>query len=99
METGVSTDSLTYAENVHCEVSFRRIEELENFGVNRVDITKLKSSGFHTLESLAHSTLKRIQDVKGISEQKAIKLKVFISPISSVYIVTFLFSSLSDCYY
>ena len=79
METGISTDSLTYAEAVHCEVSFRRIEELENFGVNRVDITKLKSSGFHTLESLAHSTLKRIQDVKGISEQKAIKVKVFIS--------------------
>ena len=66
-------------ETVHCEVSFRKIEELENYGVNRVDISKLKSSGFHTLESLAHSTLKRIQEVKGISEQKATKLKVLIS--------------------
>ena len=57
-------------------VAYKKIEELENFGVNRTDITKLKTGGFNTIEALAHSTLKKIQDVKGISEQKAQKLKV-----------------------
>ena len=71
-----ASDAVLTTETAPCEISFRRIEELENFGVNRTDINKLKTSGFHTIESLAHSTLKKIQDVKGISEQKAVKLKV-----------------------
>ena len=55
--------------------SFRRIEDLENFGVNKPDIQKLKAAGFHTVESIAHATLRKLTDVKGISEQKAVKLK------------------------
>lgn len=58
-------------------VSHRVIEEMENFGVNKTDIIKLKAAGFHTINAVAHSTLKKLQDVKGISEQKAAKLKVF----------------------
>ena len=57
------------------QVSFRKIEEMENFGINRADITKLKAGGFNTIESIAHATLKKLQEVKGISEQKAQKLK------------------------
>ncbi len=34
------------------QVSFRRIEELEQFGVNKTDITKLKAGGYHTIESV-----------------------------------------------
>jgi DNA repair protein RAD51 len=59
-------------------VCFHRIEELENNGVARVDVTKLKAGGYHTIEAVAHSTLKKLMDVKGISEQKAIKLKEII---------------------
>lgn len=57
---------------------FRRIEELEQFGINKTDIQKLKSGGFHTIESIAHSTLRKLVEVKGISDQKAIKLKEII---------------------
>ena len=59
-------------------VCFHRIEELEANGVSRVDIAKLKAGGYHTVEAIAHSTLKKLMDVKGISEQKAMKLKEII---------------------
>jgi copper(I)-binding protein len=35
------------------QVSFRKIEELESFGINKTDIVKLKSGGYHTIESVA----------------------------------------------
>jgi hypothetical protein len=78
-------------------VSFHKIEELESFGINKTDIVKLKSGGYHTIESvkngvffsficliltfpnqIAHSTLRKLIEVKGISEQKAQKLKDII---------------------
>jgi DNA repair protein RAD51 len=64
-----------YEEAATC---YRRIEELEALGVSKPDITKLKAGGFHTVESIAHSNLRRLTDVKGISEQKAQKLKDII---------------------
>ena len=82
MEANVDMQQMQM-EQMEQQMSFRKIEELENFGVNRTDITKLKTGGFHTVESLAHSTIRKLQEVKGISEQKAQKLKV-CSP--SVYI-------------
>ena len=38
----------------------------------------MKEGGYNTIESVAHSTLRKLQDVKGISEQKASKLKELI---------------------
>jgi hypothetical protein len=35
------------------QVSFRRIEELEQYGIAKTDITKLKHAGFHTIESVS----------------------------------------------
>ena len=55
--------------------SFRKVEELESFGIGKPDVTKLKAAGFHTVESIAHATLRKLTEVKGISEQKASKLK------------------------
>jgi hypothetical protein len=49
------------AEDIIC---FKKIEEMENYGINRTDIIKLKAGGFNTIESLAHATLKKIQEVK-----------------------------------
>jgi len=56
-------------------LSFRKIEELESFGIAKTDITKLKQGGFHTIEAISHATLRKLTDVKGISDQKAQKLK------------------------
>lgn len=65
-------------EEMDQRVSFRKIEELESFGVTRQDIKKLKEGGYHTIEAVAHSTLRKLADVKGISEQRAQKLKDII---------------------
>ncbi len=35
------------------QVSFRRIEELEQHGIAKSDIQKLKAGGFHTIESVS----------------------------------------------
>lgn len=59
-------------------VCYHKVEELESHGVAKVDITKLKNGGYHTIEAIAHSTLRKLQEVKGISEQKAQKLKEII---------------------
>lgn len=58
--------------------TFQKIEELESHGISKQDIQKLKTAGYHTIESIAHSTLRKLTDVKGISEQKAQKLKDLI---------------------
>ena len=63
------------AETIQC---FRRLEDLENFGVNKPDIQKLKAAGFHTVEAVAHATIRKLTDVKGLSEQKVTKLKDII---------------------
>jgi hypothetical protein len=33
--------------------TFQRIEELESHGINKQDIQKLKSAGYHTIESVS----------------------------------------------
>lgn len=34
-------------------VSFRKIEEMESFGVAKPDIKKLKEGGYHTIEAVS----------------------------------------------
>ncbi len=34
------------------QMSFHKIEELESFGINKTDITKLKGGGYHTIEAV-----------------------------------------------
>lgn len=64
------------AIDVHEHVScFHKIEELESHGIAAADIKKLKAGGYNTIESIAHATLRKLIEVKGISEQKAQKLK------------------------
>ena len=58
--------------------TYSRIEELENHGISKNDVQKLKTGGFHTIESLAHSSIRQITNVKGVSDQKAAKLKQLI---------------------
>jgi hypothetical protein len=39
------------------QISFRKIEELEQYGVNKADVTKLKNGGLHTIEAVRKSYL------------------------------------------
>lgn len=55
--------------------AFHHISELESHGIGRPDINKLMESGLCTIEAVAHSTLRKLMEIKGISEQKAQKLK------------------------
>ena len=64
--------------NIIQQTNFKKVEELESYGVNKTDIQKLKAGGYNTVESIAHSTLRKLIEVKGISEQKALKLKEII---------------------
>lgn len=57
------------------QTAYSKIEILESHGVNKNDISKLKNGGYHTLESVAHATLRKLQEVKGISENKAQQIK------------------------
>lgn len=76
VDENVQNDAMMAVEEQ--TVSYRKVEELEMFGINKADIMKLKAGGFNTIESIAHATLRKLQDVKGISEQKAQKLKDII---------------------
>ena len=47
---------------------------LEAQGINNGDVNKLKTAGFHTVESVAYATMKKLCEVKGVSEAKALKI-------------------------
>lgn len=64
--------------------TFLKIEELENYGISKTDILKLKTSGYNTVQSIANSGLRQLTGVKGISDQKAQKLKDCIKANSLV---------------
>mmetsp|Transcript_18887 Transcript_18887/g.37922 ORF Transcript_18887/g.37922 Transcript_18887/m.37922 type:complete len:206 (+) Transcript_18887:135-752(+) len=56
-------------------INFQNIETLEEHGINANDLQKLKDAGYHTIESIAHATIRKLSEVKGISEAKVNKLK------------------------
>eukprot|EP00457_Paulinella_chromatophora_P011881 gb/GEZN01012045.1/.p1 GENE.gb/GEZN01012045.1/~~gb/GEZN01012045.1/.p1 ORF type:complete len:342 (-),score=45.36 gb/GEZN01012045.1/:14-1039(-) len=51
------------------------IQRLESHGIAAGDIKKMQAGGFMTVESIAYSTSKVLQTVKGISEAKALKMQ------------------------
>lgn len=52
-----STNEMNIDDGQAQVVSFRKIEELEQFGVARPDISKLKAGGYHTIESVSYFIL------------------------------------------
>ena len=56
-------------------MSFQSIESLQDHGIAFNDIQKLTDAGYHTVESIAHATTRKLAEIKGISEAKVIKLK------------------------
>jgi predicted RecB family nuclease len=51
---------------------------LQEHGIAANDISKLQAAGFYTVESIAHATIRKLSDVKGISEAKVLKLKELV---------------------
>ena len=56
------------------EAQSHPIAMLEAQGINNGDVNKLKGGGFYTVESVAYATMKKLTEVKGISEAKALKI-------------------------
>lgn len=56
-------------------VTYQSLDILQEHGVAVNDIQKLNDAGFHTIESVAHSTVRKLSEVRGLSEAKVLKLK------------------------
>jgi DNA repair protein RAD51 len=56
-------------------VVYVSLEALLDQGVASADIQKLNDAGYHTVESIAHATIRKLSEVKGLSEAKVTKLK------------------------
>jgi len=59
-------------------VNYQTLDILQEHGIAANDIQKLNNAGYFTIESVAHATARKLQDVKGISEAKVIKLKELV---------------------
>eukprot|EP00618_Florenciella_parvula_P024345 CAMPEP_0119475812 /NCGR_PEP_ID=MMETSP1344-20130328/6560_1 /TAXON_ID=236787 /ORGANISM="Florenciella parvula, Strain CCMP2471" /LENGTH=399 /DNA_ID=CAMNT_0007509423 /DNA_START=23 /DNA_END=1222 /DNA_ORIENTATION=- len=68
--------------------SYHHISELTAHGIASNDTTKLAEAGYCTVESIAHATIRKLQDVKGISEGKAEKLRALAQRIIPCGFVT-----------
>ena len=56
-------------------VSYQTLDLLQEHGIAANDIQKLNDAGYHTVESIAHATSRKLCEVRGISEGKVVKLK------------------------
>jgi len=59
-------------------VNYQNLKILVEHGIAMNDIQKLNLAGFYTVESIAHATMRKLTDVKGISEAKVQKLKELV---------------------
>jgi len=50
------------------------IQRMEGPSLSALDRKKLQEAGYHTVESVAYSTMKALMSIKGISEAKALKI-------------------------
>mmetsp|Transcript_10908 Transcript_10908/g.16781 ORF Transcript_10908/g.16781 Transcript_10908/m.16781 type:complete len:349 (+) Transcript_10908:125-1171(+) len=62
-------------DEMEVNVAYQTLESLQEHGIAVNDIQKLNDAGYHTVESIAHATARKLSDVKGISEAKVLKLK------------------------
>ncbi|BAO38632.1 meiotic recombination protein DMC1 [Kluyveromyces marxianus] len=60
------------------------IDELQNFGINASDITKLKSAGIFTVNTALSTTRRNLCKVRGLSEVKVEKIKEAANKIITV---------------
>lgn len=62
-------------EDTAISVTYQSLDLLQEHGVAANDIQKLNDAGFHTMESVAHATIRKLSEVRGLSEAKVVKLK------------------------
>jgi len=73
--TQVEDEAADMEEEEQEAAAFFHVSELENHGISRQDTQKLAACGFCTVQSVAYATLKKLCEVKGISDTKALKLR------------------------
>ena len=62
-------------------MSYQTLDCLQEHGIAANDIQKLNDAGYHTVESIAHATSRKLSDVKGISEAKVQKIKDIVKAL------------------
>jgi len=62
-------------------VAYQPLDLLLDHGIAANDLKKLNDAGYHTVESLAHATSRKLCDVRGISEAKVNKLKEIVKTL------------------
>eukprot|EP00937_MAST-01D_sp_MAST-1D-sp2_P007477 g7477.t1 len=55
--------------------TFTPIDQIEGSGISGGDVRKLKEGGYHTAQAVAYATIKKLTEIKGVSEMKAGKIK------------------------
>ncbi len=68
-------DAHTSHHTSQVQVCYDSLELLLEHGIAANDVQKLTNGGYHTIQSIAHATTRKLQEVKGISEAKVNKLK------------------------
>ncbi|KAL6927011.1 Meiotic recombination protein dmc1 [Hanseniaspora valbyensis] len=76
----------TSVETSHTDTSrsIVAIDELQNHGINVSDISKLKSAGIFSIQSVLSTTRRNLIKIKGLSEIKVDKIKEGASKIISI---------------
>ncbi|KAK1746651.1 DNA repair protein RAD51 [Skeletonema marinoi] len=59
-------------------IAYQPLDGLQEHGVAVNDIQKLNDAGFHTVESVAHATVRKLSEVRGLSEAKVLKIKEIV---------------------
>lgn len=67
--------SATTLETEQNKTSIIPVDELQNHGINVSDITKLKSAGIFSIQSVLSTTKRNLVKIKGLSEAKVDKIK------------------------
>ena len=64
------------------ELDFQSVDDLQAGGVSASDVKKLVAGGYMTVQSVVMATMKRLCEVRGVSEAKAAKIKEAAEAIS-----------------
>ncbi|XP_054710485.1 meiotic recombination protein DMC1/LIM15 homolog [Uloborus diversus] len=70
------------------ESLFQDVDILQNHGINVADIKKLKTSGIFTIKGLQMTTKKKLNNIKGLSENKVDKIREALSKLDSNIFMT-----------
>lgn len=68
-------------EDSTISVTYQSLDLLQEQGIAANDLQKLNDAGFHTIESVAHATVRKLSEVRGLSEAKVLKLKDLVKTL------------------